>query len=170
VSGITVLTHTAAATRAVGCALAPLLRAGDLVLLAGEMGAGKTELAKGIGDGLGIDDTVVSPTFTIAREYDAPIPLVHVDVYRLNRVQEVIDLALEERDDAVTVVEWGDAASSAFPAGRLEIGLARIDGVGSVDDRTLTLEAQGAGWRARAEAIGVAMRAVAASADDIESP
>ena len=169
-SGITVLTQTAAATRAVGYALAPLLRAGDLVLLAGELGAGKTELAKGIGAGLGIDDTVVSPTFTIAREYDAAIPLVHVDVYRLDRVQEVVDLALEERDDAVTVVEWGDAASSAFPADRLEIGLARVDGVGSVDDRTLMLEAQGAGWRARAEAIGAAMRAVAASADDIEAP
>lgn len=161
-----VVTHAATATRAVGRALALVLQAGDLVLLAGELGAGKTELAKGIGEGLGVDDTVVSPTFTLAREYDAPIPLVHVDVYRLERVQEVVDLALEERDDAVTVVEWGDAASSAFPADRLEIELVRTDG--GEDDRSMTFETRGEGWRARDAAIATALRTGAAASDGIE--
>lgn len=161
-SGVTTVTHTASATRAVGRALAPLLRAGDVVLLAGDLGAGKTELAKGIGEGLGVDDTVVSPTFTIAREYAAPIPLVHVDVYRLDRIQEVVDLALEERDDAVTVVEWGDAASAAFPAERLEIRLDRVDGEGA-DDRIVTITTCGAGWVERAAAI----RAAVAEAESV---
>jgi tRNA threonylcarbamoyladenosine biosynthesis protein TsaE len=158
VSGITVLTRSAAATRALGRAIAPLLHAGDLVLLAGELGVGKTELAKGIGAGLGVDDTLVSPTFTIAREYDAPIPLVHVDVYRLGRVQEVVELALEEREDAVTLVEWGDAASAAFPADRLEITLDRA--AGADEDRSVRFEPCGDGWRARTDQLGSAVRAV----------
>ncbi|MFO7590797.1 MAG: tRNA (adenosine(37)-N6)-threonylcarbamoyltransferase complex ATPase subunit type 1 TsaE [Acidimicrobiia bacterium] len=168
-SAITVVTRSPAATRALGRALAPILRAGDLVLLAGELGTGKTELAKGIGDGLGVDETIVSPTFTIAREYEASIPLVHVDVYRLDRVQEVIDLALEERDDAVTVVEWGDAASSVFPIDRLEIGLRRVDGEAADDLRTVTLEPDGDAWRARAGAIHAAIATVA-DRDDVGAP
>lgn len=168
-SEITVVTRSPAATRALGRALAPVLRAGDLVLLAGELGTGKTELAKGIGDGLGVDETIVSPTFTIAREYEASIPLVHVDVYRLDRVQEVIDLALEERDDAVTVVEWGDAASRVFPIDRLEIGLRRGDGEDSDDQRTVTLEPGGDSWRARADAIRAAITAVT-DRDDVGAP
>lgn len=157
-SGTTVVTHSAGATRAVGRALAPLLHAGDLVLLGGGLGVGKTELVKGIGEGLGVDETVVSPTFTIAREYEAALPLVHVDVYRLDRVQEVVDLALEEREDAVTVVEWGDAASAAFPAERLEVRLDRVDEVGAVDDRLVTVSLCGTGWRARDVAITAAVR------------
>lgn len=168
-SGITVTTRSAAATRSVGRALAPLLRAGDLVLLAGGLGAGKTELAKGIGEGLGVEETVVSPTFTIAREYDARVPLVHVDVYRLERVQEVVDLALEERDDAVTVVEWGDAASSAFPADRLEVALARAER-GTEETRTVTLVLQGEGWRTREADLRAALHAAAASSDGVEAP
>jgi len=164
VSGTTTVTHSASATRAVGRALAPLLRAGDVLLLSGELGAGKTELAKGIGGGLGVDETVVSPTFTIAREYDAPVPLVHVDVYRLGRIQEVVDLGLEEREDAVTVVEWGDAASAAFPAERLEIRLDRVAGHG-VDDRLVTITTCGTGWLAR----GAEIRAAVAEATGSES-
>lgn len=168
-NAITVVTRSPRATRALGRALAPVLRAGDLVLLAGELGTGKTELAKGIGDGLGVGETIVSPTFTIAREYEASIPLVHVDVYRLDRVQEVTDLALEERDDAVTVVEWGDAASSVFPIDRLEIGIGRVDGEATDDQRTVTLEPGGDSWRERAGALGAAITA-AVDRDDIGAP
>ena len=71
-------------THALGQRLGALLRAGDVVVLAGDLGAGKTVLAKGIAVGLGVTEPVVSPTFTIVREYDAPTPLVHVDVYRLD--------------------------------------------------------------------------------------
>ncbi len=169
-STITVVTRSAAATHAVGHALAPILRAGDLVLLAGELGAGKTAFAKGIGDGLGVDETVVSPTFTIAREYEAAVPLVHVDIYRLERMQEVVDLALEERDDAVTIVEWGDAASAAFPAERLEVGIARVDGADAAETRTLRMDPQGDSWRARASLIEAAMRAASEVFDDLEVP
>lgn len=168
-SEITVVTRSPEATRALGRALAPVLGAGDLVLLAGELGTGKTELAKGIGAGLGVGETIVSPTFTIAREYEAPIPLVHVDVYRLDRVQEVTDLALEERDDAVTLVEWGDAASSVFPIDRLEIGIRRVDGEATDDQRALTLEPGGDSWRGRVGAIRTAIAAIA-DRDDIGVP
>src|SRR5581483_7751535 len=100
---------TPAATRALGRALAELLEPGDTLLFAGALGAGKTELAKGVAEGLGVREPVVSPTFTIAREYVGRLHLVHVDVYRLDRMQEVLDLGLEDvPDDAVTIVEWGD--------------------------------------------------------------
>ena len=90
---------------------------GDVVVLAGELGAGKTVFAKGIATALGITEPVVSPTFTIVREYDGPIPLVHVDVYRLDHLQELLDLGLDDLvgDDAVTVVEWGDRVTALLP-------------------------------------------------------
>ena len=146
-SGITVVSHSAEETRGVGAALGALLRAGDVVLLAGGLGAGKTELTKGIGAALAVDDVVVSPTFTLARRYPGRVPLLHVDLYRLERVQELLDLGLEEEgDDAVTVIEWGDRLRGILPIDRLEIAFAFGDGE---DDRTLDLDAGGPGWAAR---------------------
>jgi tRNA threonylcarbamoyladenosine biosynthesis protein TsaE len=155
VSELRVTTHSPAETRAVGCALGKLLEAGDLVLLAGDLGAGKTQLAKGIADGLDVRTAVVSPTFTLARRYDGAIPLVHVDLYRLDRVQELIDLALEEElDEVVTVVEWGDVAGAHLPGERLEIRLERL---GGDDDRQISFAAEGPSWRARLAAIRSAL-------------
>ena len=168
-SGAAWVTRSAAATRVLGRTLAAHLRAGDFVLLSGELGSGKTELAKGIGDGLGVEETIVSPTFTIAREYDASIPFVHVDVYRLDRVQEVVDLALEERDDAVTVVEWGDAASTAFPPDRLEVALVRPEAAHAPGDRVVTFEARGDTWRARLRALSSSLESAAHDTDDLEA-
>jgi tRNA threonylcarbamoyladenosine biosynthesis protein TsaE len=97
-------------TRAFGARLAAILRAGDLIVLSGPLGAGKTALTQGIGAGLGVDGRVVSPTFVIARVHrGGRLPLVHVDAYRLGSVTEVDDLDLEvETSDSVTVVEWGE--------------------------------------------------------------
>jgi tRNA threonylcarbamoyladenosine biosynthesis protein TsaE len=153
VSGLTVVTHSAAETREVGRALGSVFVAGDVVLLAGGLGAGKTELTKGIARALGVSEPVVSPTFTLARRYSGRCPLVHVDVYRLDRAQEVIDLGLEEdADDAVTVVEWGDVAAAQLPAERLEVRLEAIavpDGAGGDDERVVTIALQGPSWHAR---------------------
>src|SRR5438094_5053580 len=95
--------------RDLGRRLAALLRAGDLVILVGGLGAGKTTLAQGIGAGLGVRGPVLSPTFVIARVHrDGRIPLVHVDAYRLGSVAEVDDLDLDATlDESATVVEWG---------------------------------------------------------------
>lgn len=136
---------TEADTRAVGRRLASQLRSGDIVLLAGPLGAGKTVFASGVGEGLGVTDTVVSPTFVIVRWYQGLMRLVHVDLYRVGSSAEVEDLDLfAEAADGVLLVEWGDAAEQSFGDDRL---LVRLD---PHDDgsRTLTLEPHGA-WQAR---------------------
>jgi tRNA threonylcarbamoyladenosine biosynthesis protein TsaE len=145
-------------TRTFALRLGALLQAGDVVLLAGEMGAGKTAFTKGVALALGIEEPVASPTFTIVREYVARIPLVHVDVYRLDHLQELHDLGLDEvlGEEAVTVVEWGDKVRAAVPGDRLDINIAFGDGD---DDRVFTIDCSGRSWVARRDAI-------AALADD----
>ena len=156
-SGTSVVTHSAVETRTVGRTVGSMLEAGDTVLLAGELGAGKTQLAKGIADGLGVTEPVLSPTFTIAREYEGRVRMVHVDVYRLDRAQEVLDLGLDDTgDDVVTVVEWGDVAGAYLPAERLEIRL-EIRPDDRPDDRVLTFTATGPTWHARSDALAVAL-------------
>jgi tRNA threonylcarbamoyladenosine biosynthesis protein TsaE len=149
-------THDAAATHALGQRLGALLRAGDVVVLDGELGTGKTVLAKGIAVALGIDEPVVSPTFTVVREYDAPIPMVHVDVYRLDHLQELHDLGFDDLvgGEAVTVVEWGDRVSAALPSDRLRVLLE--PGAGD-DDRVVSVEAAGMSWGERRDALLAAM-------------
>ncbi len=139
-------------TREVGAAVAEVLRPGDVVLLAGELGTGKTALAQGLARGLGIEDRVTSPSFVIVREYEGRIPLAHVDVYRLDHAQELHDLGFEEVLDPgrVTVVEWGDRVAPMLPAERLEVRLAFGD-----DDATRLVECSGLGpsWAARREVL-----------------
>ncbi len=124
-------------TRAFGRALAGLLRAGDLVVLTGDLGAGKTTLTQGLGAGLGVRGQVASPTFIIAREHP-PLPredgtrgpgLVHVDAYRLSSLDEVEALDLDSSlEESVTVVEWGAGWVEGLTADRLEITLSRERG------------------------------------------
>ena len=150
-------THDAAETLALGQRLGTLLRAGDVVVLDGELGTGKTVLAKGIAVALGVTDPVVSPTFTVVREYDAPTPLVHVDVYRLDHVQELHDLGFDDLvgEEAVTVVEWGDRVSAVLPGDRLRVLLEAGDGD---DDRVVSIDAAGITWAERFDALTAAVR------------
>lgn len=136
-------------TRALGEGLArSLLRVGDVVVLSGELGTGKTAFAQGVARGLGVTELVVSPTFTIVREYEGRLPLTHVDVYRLDRLQELHDIGFDELlDERVTLVEWGDVAAPVLPAERLEIRLEM--GGTEASDRQIRLSPLGESWRAR---------------------
>ena len=131
---MSVVTRGPDETREVAGALAAVLEPGDVVLLSGDLGAGKTEFAKGLAEGFGITETVVSPTFTLAREYAGRRRMLHVDLYRAESVQEVLDLGLEDLvvsdaggEDAVLVVEWGELAPSTFPADHLVVHLEPLD-------------------------------------------
>jgi tRNA threonylcarbamoyladenosine biosynthesis protein TsaE len=141
---------TAEDTRAVGEAVAGLLRQRDAVILTGELGAGKTTLVQGIARGLGVIDQVVSPTFTLVREYHGRLEVAHVDVYRLERIQDVMDLGLEEIGDgeAVLLVEWGDAVQEVLPADHLTIELI---GEENGEARRLTFTPGGQTWVERWE-------------------
>jgi tRNA threonylcarbamoyladenosine biosynthesis protein TsaE len=145
-------TRSAAETHALAQRIGGLLRAGDVVVLEGELGTGKTVFAKGIAVALGITEPVVSPTFTVVREYDAPLPMVHVDVYRLDHLQELHDLGFDDLvgSDAVTVVEWGDHVSALLPADRLDVRLEPGDGD---DDRVVAIDSSGGSWVARRDAL-----------------
>jgi tRNA threonylcarbamoyladenosine biosynthesis protein TsaE len=133
-------------TRQAGERLAPLLRAGDLLILTGDLGAGKTTFTQGLGEGLGVRGSVTSPTFVIARVHPSLSggpALVHVDAYRLGDAAELDDLDLDtDLDEAVTVVEWGSGLAEALSSDRLEVRLERADD----DVRTLTLTAVGGRW------------------------
>lgn len=106
---------TADDTRTFGRRLAASLRSGDVLLLRGELGAGKTVLAGGIAEGLGVEEQVTSPTFILARRHEGLMPFVHADVYRVGSSAEIEDLDLrDEAGDGVLVVEWGDVAEQQF--------------------------------------------------------
>jgi tRNA threonylcarbamoyladenosine biosynthesis protein TsaE len=145
-------TRAAAETHALGERLGAILQPGDVVVLDGELGTGKTVVAKGIAVALGVTEPVVSPTFTVVREYDAATPLVHVDVYRLDHLQELHDLGFDDLvgEEAVTVVEWGDRVSAALPSDRLRVLLEAGD---DDDERIVSIEAAGITWAERADAL-----------------
>ncbi len=128
-----------AATTALGAALGQVARAGDLVCLWGELGAGKTHLAKAFGAALGVTDTITSPSFVLMAEYDGRLPLFHIDPYRLASAEDALAGGLidERQADGVTVLEWPERLGDALPAARLDV---RIDGVGD-EPRTITLVA-----------------------------
>ena len=148
------VTRSADETLALAGSVGDLLRAGDVVSLAGDLGTGKTVFARGVARALGVSEPVVSPSFTIVREYEGRVPLVHVDVYRIDTFQELHDLGFEEvvRDDAVTLVEWGDVIDGMLPGDRLDVRMA----VGAADDeRVVEFEGHGRSWRARAAELAV---------------
>ncbi|KQT94834.1 tRNA threonylcarbamoyladenosine biosynthesis protein TsaE [Marmoricola sp. Leaf446] len=138
---------TAEDTRAFGGWLATLMREGDMVILTGDLGAGKTTLTQGLGQGLGVRGDVTSPTFVIARVHPSlgdGLPLIHVDAYRLGDTAELDDLDLDtDIEEAVTVVEWGEGLAETLAHSRLEISLER----GDDDVRSLTLTPVGPRWR-----------------------
>jgi tRNA threonylcarbamoyladenosine biosynthesis protein TsaE len=146
----TVGAPTAGDTRDLGRRLAKLVRAGDLLVLSGDLGAGKTTFTQGLGEGLGVRGEITSPTFVIARVHPSlaggPM-LVHVDAYRLGDSAELDDLDLDASlDDAVTVVEWGTGLAEALTEDRLEIRFTRATGAEADERRTIELNPVGARW------------------------
>jgi tRNA threonylcarbamoyladenosine biosynthesis protein TsaE len=142
-----IVVPTAEDMQALGMRLAEVLRAGDLVVLTGGLGAGKTTLVQGIGAALGVTSPVVSPTFVIARVHrGGRLPLVHVDAYRLGSVAEVDDLDLDAAlEESVTVVEWGEGLVEDLAGARLEVRLDRS--FDSADEtRRVTLAGTGERW------------------------
>ena len=139
-----------AATRALGERLAGALRAGDLLVLSGPLGAGKTALTQGVGAALGVRGAVTSPTFVLARVHRGPLPLVHVDAYRLREAGSRLDLDDLDLDaaleDAVTVVEWGEGLAERLTESWIQVVLDRpLDG-GTADRRTARVFCHGLRW------------------------
>jgi len=135
-----------AATRALGARIAADLRAGDLVVLSGPLGAGKTSLTQGIGQALGVRGAVTSPTFVLARTHRGPLPLVHVDAYRMREAGaplELDDLDLDAAlEDAVTVVEWGEGLAERLTDSWVEVHLDRS----SAEGRSARVVCRGPRW------------------------
>jgi tRNA threonylcarbamoyladenosine biosynthesis protein TsaE len=156
-SAVRLVTEGPADTRAVAGALAPLAVPGDIVLLVGDLGAGKTAFAQGFGAALGIVESMTSPTFTLVRQYelgDRPGPgglrtLFHADLYRLDHLAEIADLGLGElvEDGGVALVEWGDVARPLLGRGSLQV---RLEASDVADERRLiTLEPTDDTWLVR---------------------
>ncbi len=164
-------------THAIAAAIAGLARAGDTVVLAGEMGAGKTAFAQGFGRALGIEEAITSPTFTLVHSYPVPgrrLTLHHADLYRLDRTAELDDLALDElvEFDGIVLIEWGDVASASL-GDHLTVRLERDDADDGADDdgaddgtdadfgldeaRLIEIDATGRGWAGRWDRVVSAM-------------
>ena len=161
------VTNSAEQTRALARALAPLCASGDVLLLAGDLGAGKTTFAQGFGAGLGITEPMTSPTFTLVRQY--PVgprstgppqggvrTLLHPDGYLLCTLQEIADLGLGEQveDEGVALVEWGDVAEPVLGRGSLSVRLAVAD---DDDRRVITFTSPEGSWSERWPALRAAL-------------
>lgn len=124
------ISRSAKETRAMGQRLSAVLKAGDVVLLDGDLGAGKSELARGVARGLGIEGAVPSPSFTILNAYDeGRIPLYHFDWYRIEDPNEIYEMGMEEQlgGDGIALIEWSGKAEECLPAKRLRISIHTID-------------------------------------------
>lgn len=140
-------TRAPAETRAVAAMVAHALRAGDVLGLTGELGAGKTCFVQGAAAALGVRERVTSPTFVLRREYAGRLPVVHVDLYRLDTLSDVADLGEDLFDPGhVTFLEWADAARPLLPPAYLEVELRTA---ADTDERRLTLRPRGADWTRR---------------------
>ncbi len=147
----TIICPDPAATSRLGTALGTVAEAGDLVCLWGDLGAGKTHLAKAFGASLGVTETIVSPSFVLMAEYRGRLPLFHLDPYRLADAADALAGGLidDRQSSGVTLVEWPERLGDALPADRLDV---RIDGSGD-DPRTITLIAGGEAYRRYLEAV-----------------
>ncbi len=140
-------------TQGVACAIAGLVRAGDMIVLAGEMGAGKTLFAQAFGTALGVTDPITSPTFNLLHNYSGSRPSVHhADLYRLERTGELADLGLGELQESggVVIVEWGDIVGDALGDG-LIVRLLHAPDVSATDERAFEIQGRGQQWVSRWE-------------------
>lgn len=149
---ITVFSSSPDDTAKLANGLANLAEGGDVLVLVGDLGAGKTAFSKAYGKALGIDEPMTSPTFTLAREYEGRLTLHHLDVYRLEQMAEVLDLDLPDLLDSggVVLIEWGDAILPMLPPDYLEVRFTFGDGD---DDRSIELRPIGERWLGRSEAL-----------------
>lgn len=164
---VTVATDAAEQTQRFAAALGASARPGDVYVLAGDLGAGKTTFSQGFGRGLGVTDQITSPTFTLAREYVGRLPMHHLDVYRLDQLDEVMDLALPEllESGGVVLIEWGNTILPALPADFLDIRIGFGDGD---DDRVIQMRLVGSNWATRRRAVEAAAENAAGDADKTE--
>lgn len=157
---LTLTSTSPAETQAVAAALSAHLDLGDLLVLAGDLGAGKTCFTQGLGAGLGIEERITSPTFTLVNRYDSGrLELHHLDVYRLDDIAETIDLDLPELlEVGVTVIEWGEEIEAVLPVDHLTVRLRFADEPSADDERRIQLEPGGSRWADRLQAIGPSLR------------
>lgn len=146
-------------TRRLAAVVADALRVGDVVSLTGELGAGKTCFVQGAAAGLGVRQRVTSPTFLLRRDYVGRVPIVHLDVYRLDTLQEASELGLDESASSVTFIEWGDAMQPLLPGSHLEVQvtvptLSATD-EGGDEPRSVLLRPHGADWKRRIVGLSV---------------
>ncbi len=149
-------TTSAEATRDLGAAVAGLARPGDVIVLAGDLGAGKTAFVQGFGRALGVTERIPSPHFTPVHVYEGRLPIPHLDVYRLDQMSEALDLGLAEMLDegGVVLIEWGDAILPVLTQDLREVRL----GFGDEDaERSLELGPVGTRWTARRTALSAAL-------------
>ena len=149
---ITVATSSPEETAALATSLAATAEPGDLLVLVGDLGAGKTAFSKAFGKALGVDEPMTSPTFTLARVYHGRLTLHHLDVWRLEQMAEVLDLDLPEllESGGVVLIEWGDAIMPMLPQDFLEIRFTFGEGD---DDRSIELRPVGPRWCARQDVL-----------------
>ena len=144
-------------TRMAGRAVADLFEAGDVVSLTGDLGAGKTAFVQGAAAGLGVEGPVQSPTFVLIRQYRGRLPVAHVDVYRLDHLQDAADLGLDElvEGNGVVFVEWGDGISALLPEDHLRVELDL--GEHGDQDRRIVVTGSGPRWARRWDRLGAVL-------------
>lgn len=144
-------TNSVEETRAIAAAIAPILHAGDLVILSGDLGGGKTAFVQGLAEAMGISEPVTSPTFVLAQTYEGEKRLHHLDLYRLDSAAELMDLAIPEllEDRAVVAIEWGERFLQHLPSDYLQITFE----LGSIDlpaeVRMIGIDSVGSSWQSR---------------------
>ena len=142
-------------TQQLAATVAGALRPGDVVALTGELGAGKTCFVQGAARALGVTERVTSPSFVLRREYEGTVPILHMDIYRLETLQEIVDIGYEEVFDAtrVTFIEWGDAMSPLLPSDHLELEFrlppAAVESAPGEEDRRIVVRPRGEDWLRR---------------------
>ena len=164
---LVLVSRTPQETRTVAAALAGVMRPGDVVALTGELGAGKTCFVQGAAAALGVAGRVTSPSFMLRREYDGDHPILHLDIYRLETLQEIIELGYEDVFDAerITFIEWGDAMSPLLPRDHLEVefrlpepDVAAVDA--GEEERRIIVRPRGEDWLRRMPSMADRLRDV----------
>jgi tRNA threonylcarbamoyladenosine biosynthesis protein TsaE len=160
-SELVVLTQSVDQTRAVAAALADLCGPGDLILLSGDLGAGKTAFCQGFGRAAGVRTPITSPTFTLHHRYEGRVPVHHLDMYRIDQIEETVELGLGELLDSggITLIEWGDTIRPALPADYLEVALELGD---RDDDRIMRIRVVGRRWAERFTRLEAVLREASA--------